>query len=141
MISEPDLSLYRVTESVDEAANEIANFYRRYHSMRYVKKDLIIRLEAPLTDEEIQLLNVEFADILKSGAIEPSGALPGETDPSIRHLPRLRMHFRRRVFGRLRQMVDRINGFPLPDSSYVEVPEAGAGGQIPEEAEEGEAEV
>lgn len=137
MISEPDLSLYRVTESVDEAANEIAKFYRRYHSMRYVKKDLIIRLEAPLTDEEIQVLNLEFSDLLKSGAIEPTEALREETDSSILHLPRLRLHFRRRAFGRLRQMVDRINGFPLPDTSYVEVPEAGAGGQIPEGAEEG----
>lgn len=141
MISEPDLSLYKVTESVEEAANEIQNFYRRYHSMRYVRKDLIIRLEAPLTDEEIQVLNLEFADLLKSGAIEPTPALKEEVDPSIRHLPRLRLHFRRRHFGRLRQMVDRINGFPLPDTCNVEVPEAGAGGQIPEDAEDVEADV
>jgi uncharacterized protein (TIGR00730 family) len=140
MISEPDLSLYKVTDSVEEAAAEIANFYRRYHSMRYVKKDLILRLEAPLTDEEIQVLNLEFSDILKSGAIEPVTALKEEVDPSIRHLPRLRMHYRRRAFGRLRQLVDRINSFPLPDSSYVEVPEAGAGGQIPEDMDDIEAE-
>ena len=142
MISEPDLSLYKLTDSAEEAAREIQNFYRRYHSMRYVKKDLIIRLEAPLSDEEVQVLNLEFADILKSGAIEPTHTLKEEVDPSIRHLPRLRLHYRRRQFGRLRQMVDRINGFPLPETCGVEVPEAGAGGQIPEGAEdvvEGEA--
>jgi hypothetical protein len=138
MISEPDLSLYKVTESVEEAALEIFNFYRRYHSMRYVKKDLILRLEAALSSEEIEILNQEFADLLKSGAIEPTEALEEETDASIRHLPRLRMHFRRRHFGRLRQLVDRINSFPLPEACNVEVPEAGAGGQIPEVAEEGD---
>ena len=138
MISEADLSLYKVTNSVDEAAAEIQNFYRRFHSMRYVKKDLILRLEAPLTAEEVETLNEEFADLLKSGSIEPTQALPEEVDPSIRHLPRLRLHFRRRGFGRLRQLVDRINGFPLPKTCLIEVPEAGAGGQIPEEIEEGD---
>jgi uncharacterized protein (TIGR00730 family) len=140
MISEADLSLYKLAETAQEAADEICSFYRRYHSMRYVKKDLIIRLEAPLADDEVQALNVEFADLLKSGAIEPTQALKEETDVSIRHLPRLRMHFRRRAFGRLRQLVDRINGFPLPTGSHVEVPEAGAGGQIPEEIEDGDVE-
>lgn len=138
MISEADLSLYKVTDSVEEATAEIQNFYRRYHSMRYVRKDLILRLEAPLSAEEIDTLNVEFADILKSGVIEPTTALDEETDASIRHLPRLRMHFRRRAFGRLRQLVDRINSFALPETCNVEVPEAGAGGQIPEEAEDGD---
>ena len=138
MISEADLSLYKVTDSVEEAAAEIHNFYRRFHSMRYVKKDLILRLEAPLGAEELDILNQEFSDLLKSGVIEPTEALPEETDVSIRHLPRLRLHFRRRAFGRLRQMVDRINGFALPTSCPVEVPEAGAGGQIPEEIEEGD---
>lgn len=138
MISEADFHLYKVTDSVAEAVGEISTFYRRYHSMRYVKKDLILRLEAPLTDKEIGLLNEEFADLLKSGMIEPVAALDEETDVSIRHLPRLRMHFRRRSFGRLRQLVDRINGFALPDSCGREVPEAGAGGQIPEDNEEGD---
>lgn len=138
MISEPDLSLYKLTDSAEEAAAEIQNFYRRYHSMRYVKNDLVLRLEAPLAEEEVEILNEEFADILKSGAIVPTAALDEETDASIRHLPRLRLHFRRRASARLRQMVDRINGFPLPATCNVEVPEAGAGGQIPEEAEDGD---
>lgn len=138
MISEPDLSLYRVTDSAEQAALEIQSFYRRYHSMRYVRDDLILRLEAPLSAGEVDLLNQEFSDLLKSGQITPCEALPEETDSTIGHLPRLRLHFRRRAFGRLRQLVDRINGFPLPERCNVEVPEAGAGGQIPEEAEYGE---
>src|SRR5438067_932309 len=41
-ISPADLSLYRITDSVDEAVAEIANFYRVYHSMRYVNGELVL---------------------------------------------------------------------------------------------------
>lgn len=138
MISPADLSLYRVTDDYQAAVEEITGFYRRYHSMRYVKKDLIIRLEAPLEPEEIEELNDEFPDLLKSGKIETTETLPQESDQTIHHLSRLKLHFRRRAFGRLREMVDKINSFPLPEDSFVEVPEAGVGGQIPEEIEEGD---
>src|SRR5262249_29787909 len=39
MISPNDLSLYKVTDNVDEAVDEVLGFYRVYHSMRYVKGD------------------------------------------------------------------------------------------------------
>lgn len=138
MISPDDLSLYKVTSSVEEACWEVESFYRRFHSMRYVKDLLIIRLESALSDEEVEILNDEFSDLLKSGKIEPTLALPQETDQTIAHLPRLKFHFRRRAFGRLRQLVDRINGFVLPKHSSIEVPEAGAGGLLPDEVDEGD---
>lgn len=138
MISPEDLSLYKITDNYLDACDEVTRFYRRYHSMRYVRDFLIIRLEAPLNSDEVEQLNDEFADLLKSGRIETCEALKEETDADIRHLPRLKMHFRRRSFGRLRQMVDRINSFPLPYECVVEVPEAGEGGQIPDEIEDGE---
>ena len=136
MISPEDLSLYKVTSSVEEACLEVQSFYRRYHSMRYVKDRLVVRLEAPLNDEEVEILNQEFGDILKSGKIEPTLALAGETDQTIAHLPRLKFHFRRRAFGRLREFVNRLNSFDLPEHSSIEVPEAGAGGQLPSETDE-----
>ena len=43
MISPADTSLYKVTESVDEAVAEIRDFYRVYHSLRYVRGDLALR--------------------------------------------------------------------------------------------------
>jgi uncharacterized protein (TIGR00730 family) len=136
MISPQDLSLYRVTSSVQEACKEVENFYRRFHSMRYVRDMLIVRLEAAVSDEEVELLNEEFGDLLKSGTIEPTLALPEEQDKTIAHLPRLKFHFRRRAFGRLRELVDRLNSFDLPAHSSIEVPEAGAGGLLPSEMDE-----
>lgn len=138
MISPDDLSLYKVTSSVEEACHEVASFYRRFHSMRYVKDRLVIRLEADITDDELASLNEDFSDLLKSGQIERTAALPQESDSTIFHLPRLRFHFRRRAFGRLRQLVDRLNSFELPEYSSIEVPEAGVGGLLPSEIDEGE---
>src|SRR6266404_6816185 len=40
MISANDLALYKVTDSVEEAVLEVLNFYRVYHSMRYVGDEL-----------------------------------------------------------------------------------------------------
>src|SRR5207247_6585716 len=52
LISPPDTSLYRITHSVDEAVEEVLGFYRVYHSMRYVRKDLIVRLNRPVSDAD-----------------------------------------------------------------------------------------
>lgn len=137
MISPADLSLYKVTSSAQEACEEIKRFYRRFHSMRYIRGMLVVRLESGLSDEEIANLNEDFSDLLKSGVIERTKALPEEQDQTISHLPRLKFAFRRRAYGRLREFVDRLNSFELPDDCSTEVPEVGAGGQIPSETDTG----
>jgi hypothetical protein len=63
-----------------------------------------------LTVQKLENLNAEFADILVSGMIEQTGALPHEaSEPELAELPRLVMHFNRRSQGRLRQLINRIN--------------------------------
>ncbi|MEW6279026.1 MAG: LOG family protein [Candidatus Eremiobacterota bacterium] len=111
MISPEDLHLYLVTDSVERACLEITQFYRRYHSMRYVGDDLVIRLESPLTPEQVAALSDEFRDLLEEGRIEQIGTLPEETEDHIAHLPRLKMRYTRRRYGRLRQFIDRLNSF------------------------------
>ena len=44
MIDADDLGLYRMTDRVDEAVEEILGFFRVYHSMRYVRGKLVLRL-------------------------------------------------------------------------------------------------
>lgn len=113
MISEEDLNLYRITDSVDEACDEITNFYKRYHSMRYVGDELVVRLESPLSEEELDSLNRDFSDLLVPGnAYRQGPAAPEEADDQpIMHLPRLFFRYHRRRYGRLRQLIDRINSF------------------------------
>lgn len=110
MISANDLALYKVTDSVEEAVAEVTGFYRVYHSMRYVKDDLVLRLQQPLPQPLLERIRREFADILLAGTFEQTGALPAEAnDPHLASLPRLCFRFDRRSLGRLRMLIDTIN--------------------------------
>ena len=110
LISPHDTALYKITESVDEALAEIQSFYRVYHSMRYVKGDLILRLQQPLSEHLLEVIRKEFADIVVKGTFVTCAPDPVEAnDPETLQLPRLRFRFDRRNMGRLRLLVDRIN--------------------------------
>ncbi len=111
LISPADLALYKVTDSVDEAVHEMLNFYRVYHSMRYVEGDLVLRLQQRLSEATLERIRTEFADIVVAGTFEQTTALPAEAnDTALASLPRLRFRFDRRNLGRLRMLVDCING-------------------------------
>jgi hypothetical protein len=110
MISPDDLSLFKVTDDLDEAVAETLNFYRVYHSMRYVREKLVMRLQTRPSDELLARLRHEYQDVLADGTIELTAALPPERDePELLEMPRLVMHFGRRNYGRLRTMIDTIN--------------------------------
>lgn len=111
MISPEDLSLYKLTDRVDEAAGEILDFYRVYHSMRYVRNKLVLRLQTAPSAELLAEIHEHYGDIAHDGKFVVSGPLPEEKDEeALAHLPRLVMRFNRRNLGRLRQLIDRLNG-------------------------------
>ena len=111
LISPEDVHLYRITHSVEETVDEVLRFYRVYHSMRYVDDCLVFRINHPISPEKLEQLNSEFSSILVKGWIEACDALPAESnEPEVAHLPRLKLHFNRRNFGRLRQFIDALNG-------------------------------
>jgi hypothetical protein len=110
MIERDDLALFRRTDDVDEAVAEILDFFRVYHSMRYVRGRLVLRLSRPLDDELVETINGQFGDILAQGRFVQRGALPEEKDePNLAHLARLVFPFNRRAHGRLRQLIDFVN--------------------------------
>ena len=110
MINPEDKSLYRITDSVDAAVEEVLKFYRVYHSMRYVGDTLVLRICQPLSDEALAELNDRFADILVEGKIEQVAALAEEAnEPELARLPRIKMRFDRKHLAKLRQMIDAIN--------------------------------
>lgn len=113
MISPEDLSLYKLTDNVEEAVGEILQFFRVYHSMRYVKNKLVLRLQRHPGEELLEQINTSFSDILVEGRFTISGPLSGERDePDLAHLPRLVFRFNRRNLGRLRQLIDALNLVP-----------------------------
>jgi hypothetical protein len=112
-MSVSDFSFFERVNSVDAAVNHINRFYSRYHSMRYVNGQLVIRLTSALAPHHIQKLKERFRDILlPQGNIMLSVPLPVEADePEIAHLSRLIVDFNRKDFGRLRSFIDAINEY------------------------------
>ena len=110
MISPEDLHLYKITDDCAAAVDEVLKFFRVYHSMRYVKNKLVLRMQQALTPQQLDGINTDFADILSDGRFVQSAALADERDePDLAPLPRLAFHFDRRSLGRLRLLIDTIN--------------------------------
>ena len=109
-ISPEDFSFFKIMHGVREAVAEILQFYKLYHSMRWVRERLVIRLNQALSRRAIADLNEKFADVLRRGEIIQGAALPEEkNEPEIWTLPRLILTPYRDRFGCLRQLIDAIN--------------------------------
>ena len=117
LISEEDRSLYCITDDVATAVNEVLGFYRNYHSCRYVGQELVMRLKAPPTDDEVADLQARFGDVATDGVLRRTEALPAERrdHPA---LPRLALRFDLLHHGRLRDLIDAVNALdsapPVP---------------------------
>ena len=110
LISPDDLDLVQITDDVDDAVPEIEGFYSNYHSLRFVDRALVIRLRDLPSDEELERLNEEFADIVTSGRIEAAQPSPAEmADHDHVELARIRLRFDRTHWARLRRLIDAVN--------------------------------
>ncbi len=110
LVSDDDFSLFKMCNSVDEAIAEIAQFYKTFHSYRWVGQKMVIRIRQRLTDKAVELMNAAFDDILDGNTLTQSEALPDEhNEPDILELPRLIMVPKRKNFGRFRKLIDAIN--------------------------------
>ena len=141
LVSEDDFHLFKVTDDVAEAIAEIQNFYRNYHSSRYVDDVLVLRVQTAPSAAQLAALNEEFADVVKRGRIEVTRALDRE-EGEVAELPRVALEFDRRSMGRLRQLIDRLNSFAEGRVSAVEPsPHAIVAEPIPPEARKAEEDV
>ena len=110
LINEEDMSLFTIVNSAEAAVSQILRFYRRYHSMRFVGRELAMRLKQTITPEQLEQLRDQFTDLLSDGTFELRGPLAEELDePALRDLPRLVFNFNRRSTGRLRQLISYLN--------------------------------
>jgi hypothetical protein len=113
LINAEDLSLDRIVDNVEDAVAEIQHFYRRYHSLRFVGRQLAIRLKSPLSELQVKAIEEQFGDLLTDGHFEQRPSLPEEMDePSLKDLTRLTFLFNRRSAGRLRLLINHVNGLP-----------------------------
>ncbi len=110
LISSNDLSLLIRVDSIEKAVEEIDQFYRIYHSIRYIGDKTVLRLNKPLSNGDINKLNRKFSGILRSGKIEPTESLPAERrSGEFLDLPRLVMDFDRHNFGEFHEMLRYMN--------------------------------
>lgn len=125
LISPNDSSLFTITDRIDEACNAIAQFYRVFHSCRYIGNRLVIRLNTDISEAAVEELNRNFGDILVKGRIEKSHALPQEAQDMSIGKARLLLHFNQRDLGRLYQMIGAINRLGVQqqpqDSQHPEI--------------------
>jgi uncharacterized protein (TIGR00730 family) len=110
MIAPDDLELLSQPATILEAADEITAFYRSYHSQRFVRGRLVLRLRHEPTDEVMERINDEYGDLVADGRFERIAATDEEIeDGDVPELPRIRFHFTRRNLGRLRALIDTLN--------------------------------
>lgn len=111
LISPDDLCLYQITDDTDQAVKIITRFYRNFVSSRFVRDLFVIRLKHMPTDTSIEALNEDFSDIIVGQPIQKIGPTPEEiADEDNVDLPRIGFGFNRRDYGRLRQLIDVLNG-------------------------------
>jgi uncharacterized protein (TIGR00730 family) len=111
-ISPDDMDLFSICESNEDAIEKITSFYKVYHSLRYVGDIAVIRLNTPLTSQNIQQLNESFKDIVVEGSIDSCDPFPEEieTRDELKKF-RISFKFNKINFGRLVSMVHMINTF------------------------------
>lgn len=113
LIDPRDMDLIYFTHSAQDAADYVSDFYRTYHSMRFVNGQLVIRLLRKLERSELAILNREFKDIILKGSIRQV-LEPFEEEQETGHFhshPRIYFHFVRNHFFRLQHLIQRINAW------------------------------
>ncbi len=109
-ISPDDLGLFKVVNTVQDAAREVLDFYANYHSCRWVGDLLVLRVQVAPSHKELAELNAEFKDIVLAGPIRLASPFPPErSDNDQLDLKRVVLRFDRVHYGRLRQLIEALN--------------------------------
>lgn len=110
LVSESDFHLFTMVHSAEDAVREILKFYRIFHSYRWVREKLVVRVSRRLTPSAVENLNERFDALLAADRIVQTTALPEERDDvKIANLPRIVLTPHKRDFGMLRLFLDAIN--------------------------------
>jgi predicted Rossmann-fold nucleotide-binding protein len=85
LINEEDMSLFVIVDSAEAAVGHILRFYRRYHSIRFVGRQLAMRLRQTISSQQLEQIRERFPDLLSDGTFELRGPLEEELDePALR---------------------------------------------------------
>lgn len=111
-IDPEDIHLFEYTTSPESAIQIIRTFYRNYHSLRWVGKELRLRLNRPLPKEALSTLHQQFGHVLTQGQFTEAPPHKDEEDePELTHLTRLAFHFNATDYGQLRRIINFVNAY------------------------------
>ena len=112
LISESDTSLYTITDNIEDAVNEITNFYTNYHSIRFVNDVLYIRLQRSVPTERFSEIARRCGALASDGVIEQTTATAEEIhDNDMPEMPRVSLRYAAKGFADLRELIDALNQF------------------------------
>ncbi len=110
LISPSDLNLFKITHSIEEAEAEILQFYKNFHSYRWVREAMVIRIRHRVTEAALEKINRDFGYLLADGSIVQGVALPEEAaEVQLAELPRIILTPTKHDFGGIRALIDAIN--------------------------------
>lgn len=105
-----DLGLMRLVRTPQAAGEEIARFYRSFHSTRWSNGTFVVRINHPLNKHALETLHKEFGDLCVKGGFSQVAYCPEKhNEPEFCNQHRLEFVFNNRDYGRLRELVDFIN--------------------------------
>jgi hypothetical protein len=114
LVAPGDTTLYRITNSSEEAVEEIERFYANFDSIRYIGENLVIRLRVAPTDQELAELNERFGHLVAKGEIrrvEPFSIERRQNDRL--DFARIALKFAKHGYGDLRALIDQLNSYAL----------------------------
>ena len=112
LVSKEDLNWIYFTNDIDQAVNHVCRFYKNFHSIRYHKNFLLVRVWRIPPNNELQKLSLQFKEMIPSGSISIAKLeLPYDPDISDLKLHTLSLQFNQKSFGVMRKLIDRLNDF------------------------------
>ncbi len=112
LISPSDVSLYRITDDVSVAVDEVIGFYANYHSIRFVDDRLYLRLQRRIPDADFTAIAHEHRHLASDGVIEQTTATEAEIrDDDNVDLARVALDYSAKGFADLRPLIDALNRY------------------------------
>jgi uncharacterized protein (TIGR00730 family) len=112
LVSAPDVELYTITHSCEDAAQIIEDFYANYDSIRYVGDNVVLRLRQGLTDAQLTEVNDRFGHLAVSGSITRAEPFRIERrDDDKLDLDRITFDFGKRGYSELIALIRFLNGY------------------------------
>jgi uncharacterized protein (TIGR00730 family) len=110
MASPIDSALYRITDTIDDAVDELLKFNRNYVSRRFIGPEMVMRLRVAPNSAQCSEITKEFSDLLDDSALRVVSPYPVEiAESDSLQLERIAFHYSGGRTARLRQLIDRLN--------------------------------